>query len=273
MFRVESQQTTVGSAFALLELIFHASVRQVRKSHGNAVLGLLLAIFQSVLMIAVFYFMMDFLGMRQNKVRGDFLLFIMSGVFMFMTHAKAMGAVVKSEGPTSAMMKHGPMNPIVAIAAAALGSLYIQVLSAAVILFVYDVAVEPISIHNPVGTVAMFLLAWFSGVSIGMIFKAAMPWQPDLFGVVSSIYSRANVIGSGKMFLANNLTPKLLPFFIWNPLFHIIDQGRGFIFLNYHPHKTSISYPIYVTLACLVVGLMGEFYTRKHASASWSAGR
>lgn len=273
MFRAQTPQTTAGSAFALFELIFHASVRQVRKSHGNAVIGLLLAIFQSVLMIAVFYFMLDFLGMRQNKVRGDFLLFIMSGVFLFMTHSKAMGAVVKSEGATSAMMKHGPMNTIVAIAAAALGSLYIQVLSASVILFVYDVAIQPITIHEPVGAVAMFLVAWASGVSIGMIFKAAMPWQPDLFGVASQVYQRANVIGSGKMFLANNLPPKLMPFFIWNPLFHTIDQARGFIFLNYSPHHTSISYPIYVTLACAVVGLMGEFYTRKHASLSWGAGR
>lgn len=273
MFRVQTQQTKAGSAFALLELIFHASVRHVRKSHGNAVVGLLLAIFQSVLMIAVFYFMLDFLGMRQNKVRGDFLLFIMSGVFLFMTHSKAMGAVVRSDGPTSAMMKHGPMNTLVAIAAAALGSLYLQVLSASVILFVYDVAIQPISIHEPVGAVAMFLLAWASGVSIGMIFKAAMPWAPDIFGVASQVYSRANIIGSGKMFLANNLPSYLLPFFIWNPLFHTIDQARGFIFLNYSPHVTSISYPIYVTLACTVVGLMGEFYTRKHASASWSAGR
>ncbi|QYZ69838.1 ABC transporter permease [Neotabrizicola shimadae] len=273
MFRVERKQTGIGSAFALLELIFHASVRHVRKSHGNAVIGLLLAIFQSVLMIAVFYFMLDFLGMRQNKVRGDFLLFIMSGVFLFMTHSKAMGAVVRSDGPTSAMMKHGPMNPLVAICAAALGSLYLQVLSAAVILFVYDVAFQPISIHEPVGAMAMFLLAWASGAAIGMVFKAAMPWQPDLFGVVSQVYNRANIIGSGKMFLANNLPSHLLPFFIWNPLFHTIDQARGFIFLNYSPRVTSISYPVYVTLACIVVGLMGEFYTRRHASISWNAGR
>jgi ABC-type polysaccharide/polyol phosphate export permease len=37
--------------------------------------------------------------------------------------------------------------------------------------------------------------------------------------------------------------------FIWNPLFHIIDQARGFVFINYNPHYTSISYPIYVSLA------------------------
>ena len=38
-------------------------------------------------------------------------------------------------------------------------------------------------------------------------------------------------------------------------------------------HAALIGYPVYVTLACIVVGLMGEFYTRRHASISWSAGR
>jgi ABC-type polysaccharide/polyol phosphate export permease len=273
MFRLDAQPSTTRSAFGMLELIFHASVRHVRKSHGNAIIGLALNIFQSVLMIGVFYFLMDFMGMRANRIRGDFLLYIMSGVFMFMTHSKAMAAVGKADGPTSPMMKHSPMNTIVAISAAALGSLYLQVLSAVVILFFYHAAITPITIYQPAGTIGMFLLSWISGVSIGMIVKAAMPWQPDLFGVASQIYQRANVIGSGKMFVANLMPASLLVFFTWNPLFHTIDQGRGFIFLNYHPRNSSIEYPVAVTIVCFVIGLMGEYYTRKHASASWGAKR
>jgi hypothetical protein len=30
---------------------------------------------------------------------------------------------------------------------------------------------------------------------------------------------------------------------------------------------------LWCTLAFLMIGLMGEFYTRKHASASWGAGK
>ena len=118
MFRTEVRKTPARTAVAMLELIFHASVRSVRKSHGNAIIGLLMNLVQMVLMIVVFYVMFDLLGMRGNAIRGDYLLYIMSGIFMFMTHTKAVGAVVSSDGPTSAMMKHSPMNPIIAIAAA-----------------------------------------------------------------------------------------------------------------------------------------------------------
>lgn len=273
MFRPAVKKTTAQGAFAMLELIFHATVRSIRRTHGNAVIGLLLNIFQTVLMVAVFYVMFDLLGMRGNAIRGDFLLYVMSGIFMFMTHTKTLGAVVSSDGPTSPMMKHSPMNPIVAIAAAALGALYTQLLSAGVVLYCYHAMFTPITIHEPVGTFGMLMLAWASGLGIGMVFKAALPWQPEFFGIFSSIYQRANMIASGKMFVANMMPTYILAYFDWNPLFHVIDQSRGFIFLNYNPHYSSIEYPVICTLVCIVIGLMGEFYTRKYASSSWGAKR
>ena len=32
-------------------------------------------------------------------------------------------------------------------------------------------------------------------------------------------------------------------------------------------------YPIYVTGVCVMIGLIAEFYTGRHASLSWDAGR
>lgn len=273
MFRTEVRRSGARSAFGLLELIFHAAVRHVRKGHGNAVLGLLMNIAQTVLLVLVFYVTFEILGMRGNAIRGDFLLYIMSGIVPFMTHTKTLGAVVASEGPTSPMMKHSPMNTIVAIAAAALASLYTQILSAGVVLYVYHAAFAPIAVEQPAGVLGMILIAWISGIGIGMVFLSARPWAPDLVGLLSQIYQRANMIASGKMFVANTMSTTVLAWFDWNPLFHVIDQMRGFVFLNYFPHYSTVAYPIKVTAACVLVGLMGEFYTRRHASASWSAGK
>lgn len=273
MFRPVVRRTRLSSALRMADLVFHTAVRNVRKSHGSPVVGLLMNIFQSVLMVAVFYLMLDLFGGRRAAVRGDFLLYIMSGVFPFMTHVKTLGAVAAADGPTATMMKHAPMNTIVAISAAALSTLYLQLLSAAVILFAYHTLITPITIDNPVGALGMVLLAWISGVAIGMLLQAAKPWWPEGVSMVTSIYQRINVIFSGKMFLASKMPATLLPWFDWNPLFHTIDQMRGFVFLNYAPHHTSISYPIYVAAALATLGLMAEFYSRKHVSLSWLAGR
>jgi ABC-type polysaccharide/polyol phosphate export permease len=271
MFQTRTTTSGFASGVALLELIYHATVRSVRKSHGNAIFGLINNMLQTVIFVLTFYIMFSILNMRGAAIRGDFLLYIMSGIFLFMTFSKSMGAIVASEGPASPMMQHAPMNTLVAIMAAALGALYIQVLSLVVVLFIYHVAVTPVFIHQPVQAFGMVLLSWFSGSSIGMVFLAAKPWAPQLIGIVSTIFSRANMIASGKMFVANTLPANKRALFDWNPLFHAIDQARGYAFLNYNPHFSSISYPIILSLVFLMVGLMGEFFTRHHASASWSA--
>ena len=273
MLRHQTRITRSRPGARLLELIYHETVRSVRQSHGNAMIALIMNIVQTLVFLMVFYVMFSILGLRGSTVRGDFLLYILSGIFLFMTHIKAISAVSGSDGPTSAMMKHAPMNTLVAICSSAIGALYIQILSLVVILFVYHVAVTPIEIHQPAGAFGMLLIAWFSGAAIGTIFLAIKPWFPGFVSIATILYMRINMIASGKMFLANSLPANRRAMFDWNPLYHSIDQARGYTFLNYNPHYTSASYPLILSIVILMIGLLGEFYTRKHASISWSAKR
>ena len=273
MFAQRKPRTTLESVVNLGELIYHSTVYNLRKTHSNPIIGLFNNVVQTLILVAVFYFMMKVLSLRGTPVRGNFLLFVMSGIFLFMTFIKSIGAVAGAEGPTSPMMKHAPMNTFIAILSAALATLYISVLSVFIVLFGYHVVVEPLYVHDPAGAFGMLLVAWFVGCSFGMVFLAAMPWFPGPIGIVKQLFIRVNMFASGKMFLANNLPGYMLAMFIWNPLFHIIDQARGFAFINYEPHKTSLAYPIWFGIVLTVIGLMGEFYTRKHASVSWGARR
>jgi ABC-type polysaccharide/polyol phosphate export permease len=258
---------------SLLEVIYVATVRQLRRSHANAIIGLLLNMLQNMTLVAVFFVMYSVLGLRGSLLRGDFLLYIMTGIFLYMTHVKTVGAVAGSEGPTSPMMQHAPMNTLVAIISAALAELYIQVISVVVVLYIYHIAFNPIDIENMSGSFAMLLLAWYSGIGVGLIFLALKPWFPNFTSVGTQLYTRANMIASGKMFVANTLPFNLLAMFDWNPLFHIIDQSRGFAFINYNPHYSNWLYPLIVATVLLMIGFMGESYTRRHASLSWGARR
>lgn len=268
-----NNKVDIRTVIGLLALIYHATVRELRREHGNALIGLIMNMLQTIVFVMAFYLMFSVLGLRGMAIRGDFLLYIMSGIFLFLTHTKAMGAVVGSEGPASPMMKHAPMNTVIAISASALAVLYIQILSMVVILWIYHAAFVPIEIYDPIGAMGMMLLAWFSGVAIGMVFLAIKPWFPGFVKVTVQVYSRANMIASGKMFVANAMPSYILAYFDWNPLFHCIDQARGYVFINYNPHFSSVSYPLILSLILIFIGLLGEFYTRKEASASWQAGR
>ncbi|WP_136441976.1 ABC transporter permease [Pacificoceanicola onchidii] len=276
MFQATKPRSRLGSAIYIAELIYHNSVRAVRKTHGNAILAILMNMLQTIIFVLAFFFMFNILGLKGAAVRGDFMIYIMTGVFLYMTHTKTMGAVSGSEGPASPMMQHAPMNTAIAIAAAMLSTLYIQILSLVAILFVYDVAFNPFvmqEIHDPIGCIAMILLSWFSGAAIGMVVLAIKPWAPTPVSIISTVYQRANMIASGKMFVANSMPGYMLVMFDWNPLFHTIDQSRGYAFVNYNPRNTDWEYAFYLSIVLIMIGLMGEFFTRKHASASWNARR
>ena len=273
MFEITAPRSKLGSALYIGELVYHNAVRSVRKTHGNAFMAIFMNMLQTVIFVLAFYFMFKVLGMRGSALRGDFMVYIMTGVFLYMTHSKTLGAVVSSEGPASPMMQHAPMNTIIAISSAALGSLYIQVLSMTVILFIYHVGFTPIEIEEPSAAFGMFMIGWFTGVTVGLALLAVKPWFPQTVMIFSTIYQRVNMIASGKMFVANTLPSFMLAMFDWNPLFHCIDQARGFIFINYNPRYSDWHYAVWVGVVLLTIGLMGEFYTRRHASISWSARR
>ncbi len=271
--RPAPRPSLLRAGLVMAELVHHSTVRDVRRGHRNALGGLLLSVLQTVLMLATFYAMFTVLGLQGSPIRGDYLLYLLSGIGLFMVHAKAVGAVVRADGPASPMMQHAPLNTTVTTAAAALASLYLQVLSLSAILFVYHVAWAPVVIDEPLGAAGMVLLAWISGVGVGLLLAALKPWFPDGAGVAASIWGRVNMIASGKMFVANAMPGSLLAWFDWNPLFHVIDQARGFIFLNYNPRNSSWEYASWLAAVLIVLGLLGEAYTRRHASLSWRQGR
>lgn len=219
--------------------------------------------------------MFELLGLRTaaGAIRGDFLVYLLTGIFLYLTNIKTLTAVMGAASSTSAMMQHAPMNTIVAIASAAFGALYIQLLSLFVILFGYHVIVTPVVVDNPGGAFMMLLLSWFFGIAVGLLLLAFRPWFPTATTIIATIYKRANMIASGKMFVANSLPGFMVAMFDWNPLFHIIDQARGFAFINYYPRNTNWEYALLVACSFIVLGLMGEFFTRRHESLSWSARR
>ncbi|MEL6838918.1 MAG: ABC transporter permease [Pseudomonadota bacterium] len=273
MFEPRPVTSQSQSFWSMIEVIYHSIVRKVREGHRNAVVGIAMDILRSLVMVVAFLFMFLVLGLRSSPIRGDFLLFIMSGIFIYLTHIKAVAAVASSEGPTSSMMKHAPMNTFIAIIAAAFAILYKQIFALGTILLVYHIVFTPITILQPVNALCMMVLAWFSGVAVGTVFLALSPWMPDIASLLRTFYIRVNMIASGKMFVVNVLPASMIALFDWNPLFHIIDQLRGFVFLHYNPYVTSIMYPVYVSLALLMIGMLGEFFTRRSVSLSWTAGR
>ena len=69
MFERTQKSSGSGLAFGMLELIYHSIVRNIRKTHGNAVIGLLQDMSQAALFVGAFYIMFSVLGLRGAAIR------------------------------------------------------------------------------------------------------------------------------------------------------------------------------------------------------------
>ncbi len=274
MIESRRNQNLLQAFHSMSALIYHSTVREVRKSSGNnAVLGLLNEICTSLLMVGMFWIMYTFMGLKGLTIRGDFMIFLMTGIFLFLTHNKAIGAVMGAANASNPIMKHSPMTSIVSIFASAFAALYLQVLAFFVILTILHVVRGDLDIYNPVGLILPFFLSWASGCTIGLLFMNLRPLAPKAVGLISTLYKRANMITSGKMIPANLMTAKMVGFFDWNPIFHTIDQARGAAFVNYLPRNSNMDYTIWFVVITLILGLMGERWLSKNMSASWGKAR
>lgn len=268
---VEKRTSLFMEAFFFVELTYYTIIREVRSESGNAALGIVTAIMRVLMMVMIFYFMYEMIGLRGSIIRGDTLLFLVGGILLFFMHNNAISRTISAGSVVSPMMQHAPMTPTLMIISSALAGLYLHVLAALIIFLGIYLINGELDIYDPAGVALPFFLAWASGVIIGLLFLLIKPFAPRGMKILSTVYQRANMITSGKFFVANMLPNMVLPYFIWNPLFHAIDQARGAMFVNYFPHKTNLEYPVMFCVIGLLIGLMGEFWLRKTVSRSTAA--
>ncbi|MEM9009655.1 MAG: ABC transporter permease [Pseudomonadota bacterium] len=252
----------VDAALSFLDLLFVSIVRDFRETTGNSHFGILAALSRPILLFTMFYVMFELIGLRTMVVRGDFFIFMMTGIFLFLSHILAVRRLRSTSHSTSGMIYNQKTSALLSILTSALTELYILTLSLFLIAGTGYLIQGELDVHRPLGVLYGFVLAWASGLAVGMMFMMAEPYAPGLVNRLFMFYRRAQLFTSGKMFLANSIPLQILPFFAWNPLFHLIDQARGAAFVNYFPKHTSWEYPIYLSLTLLAIGLIGEFAYR-----------
>ncbi len=225
-------------------------VRHIYGGHRHALFSVLYNVAQTILLVGAFYLFSTVFHMNSNMIRGDLLIFLITGVFVFGLHVKSVGAILD-------------VKPGRSFVAGALGCLYTQSYSLAIVVGLYTLLLQPVSLHHLSGVVAGVLLSWLSGVGIGLVFRAIKVRSRRLAGLLAQIYSRFNMFASGQMFVANMLPAYVLSFFKWNPLFHIVDQTRGAAFLNYTPWYSNWTFPCIATFLVLLLGLLIDEKTRR----------
>ena len=250
-----------------VELVYQSVVREVRTQSGNATFGILKEVMNIALFMGMFYIFFTFMG-RSIAIRGDFMMFLLTGIILMLTHMKAISSVKGASNATSSIMQHAPMTVILSILASAFAGLYFQFVAVSIVILVLWIFGTNLEIDNPAALALPIFFSWASGLGVGMIFMMITPFAPGIIKPFVTLYMRAQMITSGKFIPAAYMPAAMIPFFDWNPLFHCIDQARLATFVNYNTEVSNMSYPIWFTAGTILIGLMGEFWARQNLSKS-----
>jgi len=90
---VHSNKMFFSSLVSMWSVVYVTAVQNVRKEHRIPLMSLVNAVMKSLIFVLSFVLMFEILGMRAAAIRGDFIIYLMTGIFMFMTHLAAIGAV------------------------------------------------------------------------------------------------------------------------------------------------------------------------------------
>ena len=261
----EIRQGFVTEAYAFGALVYSLVVRDLRSEHKNAALGILISVAQPLLMGLLFYGFMMMMGGGFSQIRGDALTFVIIGFIIFFTHIRTVSAV--SMALRQDMMNHSRLSPFLMISVKAISSFYKNLFALLIMLVLNYLLRDVWEMHDPLLFVSVMFWCWTGGVAAGTVFLALnryLSWG----SILHTTYIRIMFFTSGKFFVANNMPGDLRPYFDWNPLFHLLDQGRAAIFLNYTGRTTEMTYPIIVILAILVIGFLAEHHVRRHFNMS-----
>lgn len=231
-------------------LLHTLAVHEIRRQSAGR-LGLLGAFSTPLLICAFFWFVFEMIGKRGLVLRGDLVTFLLTGIFLFFLCVRAQARVQLDGG--KAMMSRA--HPILRAWAGGVSVLYITVV-AMVIVFLGNYLIMGVAeLQDPAGVILPIAVTWMFGIGAGMCFSGL---SLSIGGreTMNLVFSRVMFVTSGKFFVANAVPGWVRCYFDWNPLFHLVDQLRGAVFVNYTARHTSLEYPAAVAFALLVLGHM-----------------
>ncbi len=207
--------------------------------------------FSFVMIMAVMMLLRGGFGV---SIRGEFGLYILSGVSLFLIHNKILSELSGPEKNRS-LMPVLAVSPGIMITGALLHTIYMQIM----IMMLFSAGIwvyyGGFTIEYPMYAFWIFILCCLWSISMGLCVYSIVPVYRPVFSKLVQAYRRIGVVTSGKMIPGNLMTGSFHGLFAWNPLYHCIDQFRGAIFVNYTPFNSNIRYPEEATAIFFAVAM------------------
>lgn len=103
--------TTLTRAHLAVERLFQATSEEVTRGHQHMLVGVITNVGQTILLVGVFYMVSVLSGFGTAMIRGDLLIYLITGVFLFNLHVKSVGAILASSRAAGKARQTGFCRP------------------------------------------------------------------------------------------------------------------------------------------------------------------
>lgn len=244
-------------------VLFALVLREMLTRFGTRRMGAFWMVFEPILHVAIIMFI--FTAIRGREVPGmDFPMYLATGMIPFFMMRNIALRLMDAISANQALFAYQQIKPLDTLIARTIvefslyACVYVLVIGALAFWGGYTIA-----LHDP--------LAWFGALATGLVFSVGLGlvfcvWTqafPNAKTFIRVMFLPVYLI-SGVIFPIWNLPQEYLPWLLWNPYLHIIDNLRSSIFVPYPvTYGISYVYPAKVALVTFFAG-MALYRLRRH---------
>lgn len=245
-------------------VIFALLLREMQTRFGSRRMGAFWLMFEPIASIAVLMFI--FTVVRARHVPGmDFPVFLLTGIVPFMMMRNIALKLMDSVEANRALFAYRNITIFDTYIARVLVECSIMSCVYAILLFLlgfwfgYDV-----SVAYPVQWLAALANGVLFAMGLGVFLSVIVQAMPNAKSFIRLLFMPLYLI-SGVVFPLWIIPHQYLPWVLWNPFAHLVDNIRSAVFVNYPVIPgVNVSYPLIVTIVFLFVAL-GLYRLRKEA--------
>lgn len=245
-------------------VIFALLLREMQTRFGSRRMGAFWLMFEPIASIAVLMFI--FTVVRARHVPGmDFPVFLLTGIVPFMMMRNIALKLMDSVEANRALFAYRNITIFDTYIARVLVECSIMSCVYAILLFVlgfwfgYDV-----SIAYPVQWFAALAHGVLFAMGLGVFLSIIVQAMPNAKSFIRLLFMPLYLI-SGVVFPLWIIPHQYLPWVLWNPFAHLVDNMRSAVFVNYPVIPgVNVSYPLVITIVFLFAAL-GLYRVRKEA--------
>ncbi len=197
-----------------------------------------------------------------------FAMVLNTGICLYFIFNRAVVSGMQAINSNQGLFSYGPVKPVDTI----LIRVFIEVLTYSATFLIISMGFgflsgEDVSIHNPIGVIAGFLLMGVFSLGLGMMASVVGRLYNEMTKIIP-IMMRPLYFVSGMFFTLERISDEVAQYLAWNPILAIIELVRESYYENYESPFVSWRYVFLCSLITCVIGLMLLRVTRNKILAT-----